>query len=548
MTGATQHRPSRNEPCWCGSSTKYKACHLEKDDAKEHAQREKERAEAEHEQEKHADHLCEIYRPQTHKVPAIQRPDFVVAVRNLASAGQGALLHIGSPVDLGRDQPSVDLATGFLAQHGVLADFRLDPSPPVIAATQELLDRMSGRGVFQVEPSGKRLRRYGRTEIAARVSGDGFVAYLSGRGSLAGVVQLLLEASALDAVALGVTGGILATVWPIARVTREIVRNKLALPTPLLEQAPALVAALVDHISQAAAQSDHRGAPSESVHAQAALPYLVGLREAVSDPVGQLEGMGLEPESIDLLRVQLEAAADGPPWLRELADLAADEWDTPDGYWSWVGAARSVAEVAGLLDALPEAAEEPTQGATAGSAAVDLATAAEGGPAAGAGMAVVSAVAVPPLSGSSAVFSDIDLSAQEHATQRQVLHERLAEILDRREALARERRQLQAKVQELDAEEAKIDAQQTAASAELDAQAEAEAHSRHRAIAAILARGAARLDEAATAWSRALLDSKVDGDSATFAQAERTIREYEDMERRGLIDQLPSGLRAQIRQ
>ncbi|HTR44139.1 MAG TPA: SEC-C metal-binding domain-containing protein [Thermodesulfovibrionales bacterium] len=27
-------RPGRNEPCWCGSGTKYKKCHLNEDDKK----------------------------------------------------------------------------------------------------------------------------------------------------------------------------------------------------------------------------------------------------------------------------------------------------------------------------------------------------------------------------------------------------------------------------------------------------------------------------------------------------------------------------------
>jgi hypothetical protein len=27
-------RPGRNEPCWCGSGTKYKKCHLDEDEKK----------------------------------------------------------------------------------------------------------------------------------------------------------------------------------------------------------------------------------------------------------------------------------------------------------------------------------------------------------------------------------------------------------------------------------------------------------------------------------------------------------------------------------
>jgi len=558
VINAPQRRLGRNDPCWCRSGQKYKVCHLQDDNAKEQALRGQTRAAAEQEPDGHANHRCAPYQPQTHKVPAIERPDFVVAVRNLASAGEGAWLHIEGPVDLGRDQSLVDAAIDFLRRHSVLPDFRLDPSPPIVAATQELLDRMSGRGVFRVEPSGVRLRRYGRTEIAARPNGGGFVAYLSGRESLQGVVHLLLDAAAADARALGVTGGLLAGVWPVARVTREIVVNKLALPQPLLDRATELVDALVDQISRAADLLDHNGASSGAVRAQAALPYLVGLREAVRDPERQLEGMGLAAESVKILSVQLEAAADGPEWLHQLADRAGEGWDTPDGYRAWVDAARSVLEVADVLDSLPQAAGTLSGGtATAPAAMVELERA-EGAP-----LAVTtpgpdavapvlpgaaSQVAASPLPAPLTAFSDVDLAAQEYATRRQAVRDRLAEILDRREELARRRRELEAKLQDLSAEETGTDKQQAAAIEELEAQAEAEAHSRHETIMAVLARGAARLEEAAAAWSEALMGSKEGGDEATLVQAERTVREYEDMERRGLIDQLPAGIRAHIRQ
>jgi hypothetical protein len=552
-----QRRLGRNDPCWCGSGQKYKTCHLQDDDAKTLALREQSRAAAEQEQEKHAGHRCASYQPQTHKIPAAGRADFVVAVRNLASAGQGAWLHIDGPADLGRDQPSVDAAIDFLRQHGVLPDFRLDPSPPVVAATQELLDRMSGRGVFRVEPSGVRLRRYGRTEIVTGPKGGGFVAYLSGRGSLQGVVDLLLEAAAADARALGVAGGLLAGVWPIARVAREIVVNRLALPEPLLERPTELVSALVNQISRAADMLDHNGASAEAVRAQAALPYLVGLREAVSDPEGQLEGMGLEAEPVKILSVQLEEAADGPLWLHRLADMAGEGWDTPDGYRAWLDAARSILEVRDVLDELPQQAETPSAGSATDAAVVGLTTTERAAvaittprPDEGALAPVGAApqVAALPLPAPLTAFSAIDLAAQEYATRRQAVHDRLAEILDRREELARRRLELETNLQDLVADEAGIDEQQASATEELEAQAEAEAHSRHEAVMAVLARGAVRLDEAAAAWSQALLVSKEKRDDATLERAERTVLEYEDMEKRGLIDQLPTGIRAHVRQ
>jgi hypothetical protein len=508
------------------------------------------------------DHLCAHYEPRTHKVAAIQRPDFLVAVRNLSTTGPGAWLHIDGPADLGRDQASVDEAIAFLTKHGVIPDFRLDPAPPLIAATQELLDKMLGRGVFRVEPSGKRLRSYGRVEVYP--DGGGFVGYLSGRHTFQGVMELLCGASALDAAALGVRGGLLASVWTAARIIRELIRNQLVLPAPFLERAPAFMSALVERISAAADEGDRRGLDADVVRALAALPYLVGIREAIGDPAGQLEGMGLEPDAVRILLPQLESAADSPEWLRGLADLAGEDWDTPSGYWSWLAAARSVAEVA---DALDEVA--PDEKASASAGMVEPATTAHsgGGEAESAGMvepattahsgggeAESAGMVEPATAPSSAlgralapsVFSEIDLAVQEQVVRREALRESLAGILDRREAVALKRRELQARLVELDAEEGVVRQEQETASTELEAQAEAEARSRHRAILAVLARGTGLVAGAAEAWSQSQIEP--DPDHASLGEAERTVREYEDAERQGLIEKLPAGLRAQVQQ
>jgi uncharacterized protein YecA (UPF0149 family) len=36
--------PGRNEPCWCGSNKKYKACHMQQDEARRELNAERKRA------------------------------------------------------------------------------------------------------------------------------------------------------------------------------------------------------------------------------------------------------------------------------------------------------------------------------------------------------------------------------------------------------------------------------------------------------------------------------------------------------------------------
>ena len=553
MIAETHARLGRNDPCWCGSGRKYKACHLEEDRTAEQAKRQE--ATGEHEQGQVADHRCAPYRPGTRKVPAAQRPDFITIVRNLAAAGDDAWLHIDGPVDLGRDQASVDVAIGYLRRQGVLPDFRLDPEPPVIAATQELLDRMTGRGVFSVVPSGVRLRKYGLTEIVPSSDGSGFIAYLTGKRSLVEVVDLLALAVATDGRALGVTGGILAEAWPIARVAREIVINHLALPGSLLDRADELVDALVELISSRPDVLERSSASPAAALAQATLPYLVGLREAIPDPEAQLDGMGLSPRSVATVSAQLEAAAKQPGWLRRLADFAGDAWDTPGGYVAWMDAARSISEVAGLLDSLTSEAEQqsaelPIPITEPASSAANTPVFVPADPSSGAaGLPASSNFMVPAQVASHqprrSLFADLDSVAVEHAMRRQTVHERLTEILDRRADVVRRRGQLEADLRDVATDEADIDREQAEATGVLEAEAEAEARSRHETIMSVLTRGAAALDEAADAWSEALRSA--DGrDDDTITDSERVVREYEDMVRRGLLEQLPAGVRDNV--
>ena len=201
MTTPARAGPAATTHVRVRSGRKYKVCHLDDDLAKASAQREAEHQAALEEGE--AD-LWPHYHPHTHKVPAARRPDFLVVVRNLAmKTGDEARLVIHQPSDLGRDQASVDQAIAFLRDNRVQPDFLADPPPPVIAATQELLDRVLGRGVCVAAQSGYRLRRYGRTELVLDEGGGSFTVYVSGR-AMAGVVRALHLAIQQDAAALGI--------------------------------------------------------------------------------------------------------------------------------------------------------------------------------------------------------------------------------------------------------------------------------------------------------------------------------------------------------
>jgi hypothetical protein len=444
MTAPAPTRLGRNELCHCGSGKKYKQCHYDQDRAAEAASRQAERAAAAADEREHPTHRRHFYHPITHKIPAVNRPDFLVAVRNLASTGEDAWLHIEEPVDLGRDQASVDAAIAYLRARRIEPDFRRDPPPTIVAATQELLDRLLGRGVCRVEPSGVRLRRYGQTDIEPAADGNGYVAYVSGRDSLRGVVQVLIYAVEADGQALGIGEGLLAFVWPAVRVARELVVNRLALPDALAERCRELVDALIEQLSWRADDVERRTLGPDAARAQAALPYLVGLREARRDPRRQLEGMGFDGAPLESLAVQLENAADSPAWLLRLADLAGDEWDTPDGYRTWVEEARSIEEIAALLDTLePPSADTVAEGLQVIASAPERSqTLPDTPPLAPPPIPrevhpPASAEAPPPPHAPDALFGPVERLLAAHAARREEISGRLAAILDRRERLAR---------------------------------------------------------------------------------------------------------------
>ena len=544
MTGELMLRPGRNDPCHCGSGRKYKHCHLEADSVAETAQREAERPPAPAHDDTHPNIVCERFVPLTHKTPAVNRPDFVITVRNLAARGETAWLHIDSPADLGRDQASVDAAITFMRERHVEPDFRRDPEPRVVAATQVLLDRLLGRGVCRAEPSGVRLRRYGQVAVEPATDGRPFVAYVTGRGNMVGVVGALLRAVEEDGHALGIGDGLLGFIWPAIRVARELVVRRLALPEPLAERGAELTKALVEAISNVVDRVGD-GLGDAAQRAMVTLPYLVGLREARREPRRELEGMGLETPAIDMLAVQIEAASESPAWLLRLADLAGDDWDTPEGYRGWVEAARSIPEIAGLLDSL-ETEHVPDE---TGAMADDTVPPLEVAPVAPAPEAAPTQQGVPvrePVAAPRSAFASVDAVADAHAARRAEISRHLAEILDRRDGIAQAKQALEVQIRELAGRDVDAAADEARATEELNGLADEEAGARYRAVLEVLAAGAEALAASAASWS-AGIGSRDGADQASLAEAERIVREFEEAERRDLLKSLPAGMATRLR-
>jgi SEC-C motif len=551
VTGQLMMRPGRNAPCHCGSGKKYKHCHLEADSAAETAHREAERPPNAAHDDAHPGVVCSSFDPLTHKTPAVNRGDFLVTVRNLAARGETAWLHIDAPIDLGRDQASVDAAVSYLRERHVEPDFWRDPPPSIVAAMQVLVDRLLGRGVCRAEQSGIRLRRYGQVEIESATDGGPFVAYVSGRGNMIGVVAALIRAVKEDGQALGVRDGLLGVIWPAIRVTRELVVRRLSLPEPLAERGAALTNALIEVISHVVDGVGDDGLSTEARRAMTALPYLVGLREARREPRRELEGMGLEGPAIDALAVQIEAASEGPAWVLRLADLAGDDWDTPDGYRAWVEAARSIPEAAGLLDSLEPAEEqvareqaeatgepEPARPESEAALVVPVAEGAAPQPAA----TLRDPVAAVPHN----AFASVDAVVDAHAARRAEIRHELAGILDRRDGIVRARQELDDRMRELTEKDSETAVDEARATDELNGLAEEEARARHRAVLEVLATGSEALQVSAATWS-AGIGTRDGHDQASLVEAERIVREFEEAERRDLLKSLPSGMAARLR-
>jgi len=549
VTASTSPRAGRNDPCPCGSGRKYKNCHLDEDMAASSAAREAERQAAlDATEEQRPPRNWGHYHPLTHKIPAVRRPDFLVTVRNLAATGEGARIRIFEPLDLGRDQASVDEALAYLREKGVEAEFWEDPAPEVIAGTQELLDRVLGRGVCVVAPSGSRLRGYGRTDLVVDEAGT-FRVYVAGRKTMAGVVRALYFALYEDARALGIDDVALAQMWCLARVAREIVVNRLALPEALADRADDLVTVMIRLFSDVVDDIERHAAPDSVVDALVAVPYLVGLREARRDPALALEGMGLSGDALAAVTAQLESAAAAADWVLALADLADDDWDTPEGYRRWRDAAQAIDEVKPWLVATepPVAAEPPV-------AQPPVAEPLGAGP--------LPVLSIEPPAPDDAVrrpqaaalerampeqesaFAAVDAVVAAHADRRRAVDEALRAVVDRRSATARARRDLVERLEALEREDAAAAYEETRITDEVNALADAEAAERTRAVIAALQAGSAALEASAATWSAS--DDGARRDHASIAAAERTIADFEAMERGGLLTQLPAAVRERL--
>jgi hypothetical protein len=142
-------------------------------------------------------------------------------------------------------------------------------------------------------------------------------------------------------------------------------------------------------------------------------------------------------------------------------------------------------------------------------------------------------------------FAPVDDILARHAERRRSTEQRLQEVFDRRAAATRKRRELQAQLEALDAEDASAAAEEEGVTGELDLLADAEAAARGRAVSEVLVAGRAALDESAATWS-VNADPRDERDQDSLTAAERTVADFDAMERAGLLAQLPGAVRAKL--
>ena len=285
-----------------------------------------------------------------------------------------------------------------------------------------------------------------------------------------------------------------------------------------------------------------------AVEAVAGLPYLIGLREARREPRPALEGMGHSGAALDALAAQLEAAVEGPAWVLALADLTDDGWDTPEGYRRWVEAAEaaSAAPWLGAVEtsadpAWPDVLVAPARAGSPMGAELDAAAPSEE---AAAAHRPGPATPEPVPAETASAFAPVEAVLERHAERRRSTEQRLQESFNRRAEAARKRRELEAQLETLDAEDASAAAEEEQATGELDLLADAEAADRRLVVTQILAAGRAALDESAATWS-VDADPRDERDRVSLAAAERTVADFDAMERGG-CSQLPDAVRAKL--
>jgi hypothetical protein len=556
-----RNRLGRNDACHCGSGRKYKNCHLDLDEVADRDRRaDSARAAREEHLDKGFPEDIEHYHPLTRKIPAVERQDFRILVQRLSQTGTPMLVQ--TPQDLSRDQDGLAEALRFCADRGVSVEFRSDPPLAMIAGLQTLLDGMYGRGVYQLRQSGMRLHGYGRTR---QVEEDGkavFYLALPGRSAARAV---LAESARAEAEAVGIADSPLRRLMASARVLRHLTVHFLDLSEWAQNIIGMLLGVVIDEVTDRAQVEDEMpmGQGSEVTTVFASLPFAVALPEAVDSPASALEGMGLSEEEAAILVPHLEHIHDSLPWIRRAGEVTGDEWETPEGFAAWqesmasipemgaflqfsIGREEAVKQTAGhemerAIDADPEAENLPVTSAREADAAPTLPVvppvevkAAEGAP-----LVITTEAApraMPPVPDDPELFSAIRRLREEYATRRDdVAASRVGTERERDDA-QQERAEAEEQARKIGVTIDDLTLRLAALDDKLTQLGDEERASRTRTMASILESGARRLCDASATWE----DRQAQAVDVTLVKLEKSIAEYEEMVRSGLLEQLPA--------
>ena len=327
--------------------------------------------------------------------------------------------------------------------------------------------------------------------------------------------------------------------------------------------------------------------------ALAALPFALGLTEAIDDPAPQLSGMGLEDTEAARLTPHLERIRDDLPWVRAAADEVGAPWESPEAFAAWHDRLVDIPELAALLELIAaselddalvaeELAAEPLTDTerliarrllvsisppTTDQALMDRLRVINDGlrerfhaPAQSADAVVLSEAAVderlveavpispaaplplPPVFTDPTLFADIDEVRSYHDTLREGVTARRLQLQSDRQDAAGDVEARRQDLREAETALTEVDARLTGLDEELTTLGAAERTERARAVAQVLRSAAFRLRELEAGWN----DRTATEGSVEVLQHRQTLSDYEVAVQRGLLDTLPARMRIRL--
>lgn len=334
-------KPTRNEPCWCGSGAKYKKCHLETDQTKA---REEYQARLETEgNHGHPEHPgCKVYHPISTGTPAHLRSDFNRLVREMRSQG-ATLMHVAAPRVLARDESGYVKALEMLRDHGITAEFAEDPTGKELGVAQAYFNCIFGEGAYRILPVSASFQRY--PETWRRTAIDGVTEVGVARGD--GLAGALFEEKETEWLALGnpTSPGLLVEVAMAGDLVSELINGCVAIAEEhsILEGWGSIEHVLID-LTVMAGITDGVVEPPP--------PFTLGARIAIGLALPNLlgaqgnsviEALHLSDGGKSLLAdVMAELRADSV--ATEIVRAAGEDWRTGAGFRGWVDSIPSGAK------------------------------------------------------------------------------------------------------------------------------------------------------------------------------------------------------------